>query len=102
MDLSSIDISTPLWQLNFDGYRYVLFSENKVLVYKGDKQEPSYEITSIGCSCPSDRYRSDMCKHRKVISWIGDGSSGIPVMQEPEVAGILAESQVINLNDLMG
>ena len=45
---------------------------------------PRYEITPIGCSCPADRYRSDACKHRGVVSFLGDGSSGSPDM-DPEL-----------------
>lgn len=78
----SLDIdsnSKPLWSIVVDEYRYVLYSTNKALVFKGDNKEPSYEITPIGCSCPGDRYNNNACKHRKIVSFLGDGSAAPPV-----------------------
>lgn len=70
--------SRPVWSIIVGDYRYVLYSTNKALVFKGENNEPSYEITPVGCSCPSDRYKNDACKHRKIISFIGDGSAVPP------------------------
>jgi hypothetical protein len=71
--------SKPMWSIVVGDYRYVLFSTNKALIFKGDNQEPSYEVTPVGCTCPGDRYSSNACKHRKAISFIGDGSAEPPV-----------------------
>jgi len=71
--------SQPMWSIVVGDYRYVLFSTNKALVFKGENQEPSYEITPVGCTCPGDRYSSNSCKHRKTISFLGDGSTAPPV-----------------------
>ena len=74
----SVDSSRPLWEVPIGNYRYVLFGVNKVLVYKGDAEAPTYEITNFSCSCPGDRYNANPCKHRKAISYLGDGSPSTP------------------------
>ena len=65
----------PLWSIIVGDYRYVLYSTNRALVFKGDNREPSYEVTAISCTCPGDRYSSNACKHRKTITFLGDGSA---------------------------
>ena len=79
LSLNIDDDSKPVWSIIVGDYRYILYSTNKALVFKGDNKEPSYEITPVGCSCPGDRYSSNSCKHRKVISYLGDGSAVPPV-----------------------
>jgi len=91
LNLSIDQDSKPLWSIMIDKYRYVLYSTNKALVFKDEDKEPSYEVTPIGCSCPADRYRSDACKHRKTISFLGDGGSGTPEM-DPELNADLKET----------
>lgn len=73
----------PVWSVTLGDYRYILYSTNKALVFKGENKEPSYEITPVGCSCPGDRYSSNACKHRKAISYLGDGSAAPPVEGTP-------------------
>lgn len=84
VNLSELDLaidqgSKPIWSIIVGDYRYILYSTNKALVYKGNSTEPSYEITPVGCTCPSDRYSSEACKHQKVLSFLGDGSAVPPV-----------------------
>jgi len=69
----------PMWSIIVGDYRYVLYSTNKALVFKGENKEPSYEVTAISCTCPGDRYSSNACKHRKTITYLGDGSVVPPV-----------------------
>lgn len=83
LDLSKINLnietdSKPLWSVVLGDYRYVLYTTHKALVFKGEAEEPSYEITPIGCSCPGDRYSQNACKHRKAVSFLGDGSFQAP------------------------
>ena len=90
IDISNIDLdsdgdSRPLWTVVADGYKYVLFTNHKALVYKGDNEEPSYEVTPVGCSCPGDRYSSNLCKHRKALLYIGDGSA-VPQEEDTSVS----------------
>jgi len=103
LDLSkdSIEIgpdSKPSKIVEEGNYRYVLYSTSTALVYKGDAQEPSYEITPTGCSCPADRYRNDTCKHRKFVLALGDSSSGIPLNEEPEFNA--AEPVIVSEDDI--
>ena len=79
LNLNIDDNSTPVWSVIVGDYRYILYSTNKALIFKGLSKEPSYEITPVGCSCPGDRYSSNPCKHRKVISFLGDGSAVPPI-----------------------
>ena len=66
---------TLLWKsASIEGYRYELYSGNRVLVYKGDSSVPNYEITELGCSCRAAQYGNTNCKHRAMFSWVGDGA----------------------------
>jgi len=108
LDLSkdSLDIrhdSQPMKIVEDGAYRYVLYSTEKALVFKGGNEEPSYEITPVGCSCPADRYRNDVCKHRKFILALGDSSSGTPLNEEPEFNATEPEiSHYEDIEDLFG
>ena len=70
-DLSGL---LPLWEAVIDGYRYVLYSGNRVQVYKGDGHLPAYTIDDNGCSCPAAQYGNPNCKHRSMFSYVGDGA----------------------------
>ena len=63
----------PLWDVSIEGYRFELYSGNRVLVYKGDSSVPAYEVTEEGCTCRAAQYGNTNCKHRSAISWVGDG-----------------------------
>lgn len=113
-NLSDIDISDggdgqPVQTVIAGEYRYVMYKTGKALVFKGENKEPSYEVTPMGCTCPGDRYSSNPCKHRKAISYLGDGSAVPPVegttvktkdfvnnTQEEKSSGIL-----YNIDDLL-
>jgi len=86
--LDVMDDATPVWEVYLDGYKYVLFSKDKVLVYKDGAQEPTYEVSSLGCTCPADKYRSEACKHRKLALFVGDSSSGTSQIAKPEDTAI--------------
>ncbi len=77
-DLSGM---TPLWSLEDSGYRYVLYSGNRVDVFKGDGAVPTYTVGPDGCSCPAGQY-GNVCKHRK-FSWVG---SSAPTLNAGEVS----------------
>jgi len=104
VNLSELDIeveagSKPLWSVIIGDYRYVLYSAGKALVYKGDSREPSYEVSPVGCTCPGDRYSSNPCKHRKAISYIGDGSAAPPI---EDTAVRVKEGPAYSVEDLLG
>jgi hypothetical protein len=98
MDLDNSG-AVPLWSFEKDGYRIVLFSKNKFLIYKNEEEEPSYEVTALGCSCPADKYRSEMCKHRKLASFVGDGSSSKSHKVKLEDT-VIQQDSMINILDL--
>lgn len=107
LDLSqdSLDIgpdATPTQVVADGNYRYALYTAGRALVYKGESQEPSYEITSAGCSCPASKYRSDVCKHRKFVLGLGDSSSGTPEKQDPEFNVAAPEVSMDDIEELFG
>ncbi len=81
-DLSGL---TPLWEASLGGYRYVLYSGNKVVVHKGDGS--AYQIDEHGCSCPAAQYGNTNCKHRSMFTWVGDGAS-TKVTEEVSVSDV--------------
>ena len=108
LNLSELNIevdndSFPMWSIIVGDYRYVLYSTSKALVFKGDNEEPSYEVTSVGCTCPGDRYSSNACKHRKAISFLGDGSA-VPSVGDTAVRAKQGsvESVDYDMDDLFG
>ena len=108
ISLETKEESRPQWSVVVGTYRYVLYNDGRALVYKGESTEPNYEITRLGCSCPADRYRSDACKHRKAISFLGD--SGTFESSEDENAEVVEEStdptevdiDGLDLDDILG
>lgn len=97
---TSIDVaSKPVWSVAIDGYRYILYSTNKALIFKGENKEPSYEVTSFGCSCPGDRYSDKPCKHRKQLQYLGDGSA-VPPIEGTAVKVKQANKSILNTDDL--
>ena len=105
LDLSkdSLEIgpdSKPLKTVVEGNYKYVLYSTLNALVFKGDSEEPSYEITPAGCSCPADRYRNDTCKHRKFVLSLGDESATPPV-EDTLVRAKEASEELFNVDDLL-
>lgn len=78
-DLSGL---VPLWRAILDGYRYELYSGNKVQVYKGDSGVPTYTVDEYGCSCPAAQYGNPNCKHRSMFQWIGDGAGETKITEE--------------------
>ena len=99
-EINSVDESLPLWSIKVGDYQYILYTTNKALVFKGENKEPVYEITSLGCTCPGDRYSSNACKHRKVISFIGDGSA-VPPIEGTAVKAKHPINTVSNKSDLL-
>lgn len=107
VDLSSLNLdvegtAVPQWSVKVGDYRYVLFTTGKALVFKGGSEEPSYEITPLGCSCPGDRYNSNPCKHRKAITYLGDGSAVPPEEGTTVEAKKEQEPHEIEADDLFG
>lgn len=91
VDLSKINLdgageSKPLWSVVVGDYRYVLYTDNKVAVYKGESSVPAYHIDAISCSCPGDRYSKSMCKHRKAVQFLGDAVADEPVKADSSIA----------------
>jgi len=97
-----VDSGHPMWSVMAGDYRYVLYTTGKALVFKGDNREPSYEVTQVGCTCPGDRYSSNPCKHRKALTYIGDGSA-VPSEEDTAVrAKEVSEDIDYDVEDLLG
>ena len=71
-DLSGL---VPLWEFETEGYRYVLYSGNRVQVFKGAAKSATYIVDEHGCSCRAAQYGNPDCKHRVMFTWIGDGAN---------------------------
>ena len=69
-DLSGL---SPLWEMRIEGYRFLLYSGNRMEVYKSDSSAPAYVVTKDGCSCKAAQYGNTQCKHRAVATFVGDG-----------------------------
>ena len=97
-----VDAGHPTWSVMVGDYRYVLYTTGKALVFKGQNIEPSYEVTPVGCTCPGDRYSSNPCKHRKALTYLGDGSAVPP--EEGTTVRVREDSSDISydLEDLLG
>lgn len=102
LNLEAVSDSVPQWSVKTGEYRYVLYSTGKALVFKGDSQEPSYEVTPLGCTCPGDRYNSNPCKHRKALTFIGDGSSTPPEEGTVEKTRKASPIEEVDMDDLFG
>lgn len=97
-----VDAGSPMWSVSVGDYRYVLYTTGKALVFKGDNSEPSYEVTPVGCTCPGDRYSSNPCKHRKALTFLGDGSAAPPEEGTAVRAKEASESIDYDVEDLLG
>jgi hypothetical protein len=103
-DLSDLDIdgsgTEPTKSVKDGAYTYEFYPAGKVLVYKGEQEVPSYEVTPMGCTCPGDRYSSNPCKHRKMVSSLGDGSA-VPPVEDTAVRAKETSDDLFSLDDLL-
>lgn len=85
VDISQMDDLSglvPICEIFKDGYRYRVYSGDRVDVLKGDSQNPAYTVTSEGCTCPAAQYGSTKCKHRESVVFVGGGSMPAPVSNQ--------------------
>ena len=103
MDTEDLSGLVPLWEVSKDGYRFVLYSGNRVDVYKDGSSNPAYTVTGDGCTCRAAQYGNTNCKHRAAALFVGGGSVTPDPLSKQTRDNALSgqEHEVTNIYDLL-